>query len=215
MHESISALVDNEANDLDLPRLLKELSNSTNKQQLETSEQLESTWHLNKKWHSFHLVSNVLRGELPKGTALKFSQLDISAKVAAQLEATKEAEESSLKSQWLKTSALAASVALVVLAAAQVYSLLPSGELSQPVANPLANKAISPAATLASQTNNQPAAQAVTWVGACQPSKLKNLAKPPYLAQASSLPNQPCQGLAFTPFNSAVSKVQYTPVSAP
>lgn len=197
---AISALVDNQATDLDLARLLRQLNDPT------------ASAAALAKWRNYHLMAEVFRGELPANQALKFSQLDISEKVAASL--AKEAPlktKPSLASQWLKTSALAASVALVVLVTAQLFnqeSNFQPSVISQP--NSLVTQ--QPTSTPANL-----ASQKVSFSSGCQPKSLQGLTKPPYLAQASKLEQQaPCSGFALSGLTSNPAQaVSFTPINAP
>lgn len=206
---AISALVDNQATDLDLARLLRQLNNP--------ATQAEAL----NKWQNYHLISSVLRGELASGQAQKFSQCDLSAKIAARLEVEPPAQtpansnKSELKYQWLKTSGLAASVALVVIVTAQVFNLAPSG----------ANKsmteisAIQPIKTSDPLANLNSSSQLLGLASpGCSAKNFQGLTKPPYSTKASGLENNtPCQGSAITALTgtSPAQTVNYTPLNAP
>lgn len=140
---AISALVDNQATDLDLPSLLKQLDNPATQQ-----ETLD-------KWRSYHLTSSVLRGELPSGQALKFSQVDLSSRIAEQIaQEAKPAKtlQAGLANQWFRTTALAASVAFAVLMGAQLVNLFQTAPSNEQQAG-LAAEAVETPATPAKVTD--------------------------------------------------------------
>lgn len=127
LHQSISSLLDNQEDDLALPRLLQAMqADSTAAQEL------------GETWRRFHLVQSVLKGEVRGHQAGTNLSVDISARVQAQLalEDTNTANLSTTKltaaanippttgltSQWLRGGALAASVALLVITGTQLYN---------------------------------------------------------------------------------------------
>lgn len=195
---AISALVDNQATDLDLPSLLKQLDNPATQQVT-----LD-------KWRSYHLASSVLRGELPRGQALKFSQVDLSSRIAEQLAQeplpiletlatkTKPAKtvQAGLANQWFRTTALAASVALAVLVGAQVVNLFqisPTSEQQagiEPLQEILATQLpVTNLALLIESLPEQPLpsglpvanTDSATWTANCLTDALNSFTQPPYL----------------------------------
>lgn len=125
LNESLSALVDNQASELEVRRLLKHLDQNP---------------ELLTQWRSYHLCGEVMRGQTPA-----FINLDISAAVSAAV-----AQETSVAGQvnkprwyaWMGKSAVAASVAVAVILGAQQFSAGPGvAPLAQAPADETLNEA--------------------------------------------------------------------------
>lgn len=154
LHQSLSSIMDGAGDDLELPRLLNAMQESSSVSQ-----------DLSDKWRRYHLAQGVLRGELRGMQNPKVAQVDISAAVMQQLEdenlfftdagAASElvfsqpldktaslkaapelkaaiSEKRPERGQWLRGGALAASVALLVITGTQIYNLSQEGEASAP-----------------------------------------------------------------------------------
>lgn len=119
VRQSLSSLMDDEADDLDLPRLMRAV---------EASPEVAQTWR------RYHLAQAILRRE----TSSIDLGCDISAGVMAALEdeetygqpAAAEAHESRAVRhpewrQWMRSGALAASVAVAVVSGVQLYNAFP------------------------------------------------------------------------------------------
>ncbi|ODC03771.1 hypothetical protein BFW38_09690 [Terasakiispira papahanaumokuakeensis] len=123
VRQSLSSLMDDEADDLDLPRLMRAV---------EASPEVAQTWR------RYHLAQAVLRRE----TSSIDWGCDISAGVMAALEdedtygqsaALSEAAKRSAARhpewrQWMRSGALAASVAVAVVSGVQLYNAFPGEE---------------------------------------------------------------------------------------
>jgi sigma-E factor negative regulatory protein RseA len=111
IRESLSALIDNEANELELERVLSQ----------SRQEELRVTWT------RFHVVRSAMRGEAVSA----FHGLDVSAGVQAAL--ADESLAAAAPSRWktvlqpLASFAVAASVFAAVLVGSQLYGLLGPG----------------------------------------------------------------------------------------
>ncbi len=108
LRESLSALADNQAGELELRRLIKAL---------------ESDECLAANWRRYHLAGEIMRGAKPMNISL-----DISAAVAAAV-AEEKLHSVGAKSRWQNVfgkSALAASVALAVLLGAKQFTGAPA-----------------------------------------------------------------------------------------
>jgi len=123
VEETLSALMDGEAEELEVRRVLRELSGNSD---------------LRAKWQRYQLASAAMRKDLPKGV------VDVSARISAALEC-----EPALKpsiTSWFKPLgklAIAASVAVVAVVGVQHIhqsgSGLPSVELTSRTANTSGN----------------------------------------------------------------------------
>jgi len=108
IRESLSALMDGEANELEIERVLK------------NSEQLS----VRRTWQRYHQVREVLHSD-----AGEFSQVDVSAQVMAAI-ASESEDNVAPASAWLKllrpaaSFAVAASVFAAVLVGSQFYGLV-------------------------------------------------------------------------------------------
>lgn len=123
VRQSLSSLMDDEADDLDLPRLMRAV---------EASPEVAQTWR------RYHLAQAVLRREA--------SSIDLSRDISAGVMAALEDEETYGQSaavaatgqhsatrhpewrQWMRSGALAASVAVAVVSGVQLYNAFPGEE---------------------------------------------------------------------------------------
>lgn len=106
MRECMSALLDNEAGDLDLQRVLNKLD-----------EDSDAT----HTWKRYQLLSSAMRGELNE-----FSNVDLSARIRQDLQSDDECHTSSSRlGTWWKpvaSVAVAASVTAVILTTTQIFT---------------------------------------------------------------------------------------------
>ena len=105
MNESISALMDDEASDLEVRRILKEAASSND---------------ITNQWHRFHLASDILRGK--QGPVL---DLDVSKAVSAAIDQTRTAPGKAMPkakiSHIFGKTAIAATVAFSMVVGVQQY----------------------------------------------------------------------------------------------
>lgn len=194
LHQSLSSIMDAAGDDLELPRLLNAMQDSP-----ELSEQLSA------KWRRYHLAQAILQGDLRGREQVQAAQVDISARVMQEIntEATSNdlnpVQESAFASaandeplaapavkarsdryQWFRGSALAASVALLVITGVQVYNA--TQEVHQPAGvNTFANQQ---EVNQQRQTASSPGAASDTFRGP--------------LLQTASSPSSPFSPQAFT-----------------
>ena len=109
LFESISALMDNEVDDLELRRLLKEM---------ETNDELAQVWS------RYHVARAVLHKELPANASTK--NIDLTARVRAALQEEKSHRERTFMDLLPRTAAVAATVMFSILLTAKLVVNQPS-----------------------------------------------------------------------------------------
>lgn len=129
LHETLSALMDNEADDLELRRLLKELGDSVPGGATQSADALRA------KWHRYHVVSACLKQEIHT-----IPSRNLLAGIRAELEhdslpsgvAYRPVAARSGKGLWqvLGQGAIAASVAMAVLFTADLVMVADNEALS-------------------------------------------------------------------------------------
>jgi negative regulator of sigma E activity len=125
LHESLSALMDNEADALELRRILKEMeilgdSNS--------AEEMTELVELKAKWHRFHVVSASLKQEIhsaPSRNLLTAIQTELEQDAAPARSLVNAASDKGVF-RMLGQGAIAASVALAVLFTADLVMVADS-----------------------------------------------------------------------------------------
>lgn len=162
LHQSLSSVMDGAGDDLELPRLLNAMQASD-----ETSQQLSA------RWRRYHLAQGVMRGELRNLKDPSAAQVDISSAVMQALlqedipytdagaasdlgafqskvqpadpapVAASVSEKRLDRGQWFRGSALAASVALLVITGVQIFNS-GSDPLNAPAAAPVAAQDFQP-----------------------------------------------------------------------
>lgn len=124
LFESISALMDNEVDDLELRRLLKEM---------ETNDELA------RVWSRYHVAKAVLHKELSASVS---PTVDLTARVRAALQEEKSHRERTFMDLLPRTAAIAATVMFSILLTAKLVVNQPSNALSNnnvmAVAEPIA-----------------------------------------------------------------------------
>ncbi|MFA7552944.1 MAG: sigma-E factor negative regulatory protein [Spongiibacteraceae bacterium] len=110
LRESVSALMDGEADELELRRLL-------------SRQDMDST---NRVWSRFHLARDVMQDQYH---SVAFKHLDISAQVSEAIKQERPPTQKSIAPQWWRPAAGFAVAASV--AAALVFSVQPTGLLEQ------------------------------------------------------------------------------------
>lgn len=109
LFESISALMDNEVDDLELRRLLKEM---------ETNDELALVWS------RYHVARAVLHKELPANASTK--NIDLTARVRVALQEEKSHRERTFMDLLPRTAAVAATVMFSILLTAKLVVNQPS-----------------------------------------------------------------------------------------
>ncbi len=114
LHESLSALMDNEADDLELRRILKDLESLG---ESDKAEEIIELVELKSKWHRYHIVSACLKQEIhtsPSRNLLAAIQAELEQDAAP----TKPLSTTVRQNSFFRTigkGAIAASVAFAVL----------------------------------------------------------------------------------------------------
>jgi sigma-E factor negative regulatory protein RseA len=130
LHESLSALMDNEADELELRRILKEMD------AMESSENAE----LKAKWHRYHILSASLKQEVhtsPSRNLLSGIQAEL-AQDAPPARSLVSAVQGKGIFRMIGQGAIAASIALAVLFTADLAltdSTAPAGQSAQVAEN--------------------------------------------------------------------------------
>ena len=144
-HEELSALMDGEASELELRRVINGI---------------DQDGELLRKWRRYHLARSVMQGDMRESQAPDFMRLDVTAAVSAALEAepAHDIKETRTPSGWqerfirpLSSVAVAASVSAMVVFGWQNFSATGDSNISAPGSHsvPLAQVSV-PAANPAS-----------------------------------------------------------------
>jgi len=126
LHESLSALMDNEADDLELRRILKDLESLG---ESDKGEEIAELLELKAKWHRYHVVSACLKQEIhtrPSRNLLTAIQAELEQDAAPSKPITAKVRENSIFRS-IGQGAIAASVALAVLFTADMVMVADVG----------------------------------------------------------------------------------------
>ena len=138
LHESLSALMDNEADALEMRRLLKEMEamdvvkasvvDDGSENSLSNSEMNSAMSELKGKWHRYHVLSASCKQEIhsaPSCNLLEKIQLELENESLPTIEPVRHSFNNPGKgiSQFLGQGVIAASVALAVLFTADIVML--------------------------------------------------------------------------------------------
>ena len=132
LRQSLSALVDGEADELELRRLLGELGKG------DSGEENEPSYELRGTWSRYQLAKSVMRNE----HSADFSHIDLSQGIAAAIEnesftADEQTPAKASLPVWLKpisAIAVAASVAMVTVFGVNQYEAIAPGQIAAPAA---------------------------------------------------------------------------------
>lgn len=128
-HEELSALMDGEASELELRRIISGVDEDT---------------ELLRKWRRYHVARSVMQGDMRESQAAEYTRLDISAAVSSALaaEPAHDVKDSRPESSWqerflrpLSSVAVAASVSAMVVFGWQNFSGTQDSNISAPGGN--------------------------------------------------------------------------------
>lgn len=125
-HEELSALMDGEASELELRRIISGVDEDT---------------ELLRKWRRYHVVRSVMQGDMRESQAAEYTRLDISAAVSSALaaEPAHDVKDTRPDSSWqerflrpLSSVAVAASVSAMVVFGWQNFSGTQDSNITAP-----------------------------------------------------------------------------------
>ncbi len=149
LHESLSALMDNEADELEIRRLLKEMDEVAQSQSNDSSSDSDSLSDLKAKWSRYHVLSASCKQEIhtsPSCDLLSRINAELENEVLPIAERTLPLWRSGSGKgifQFIGQGAIAASVALAVLFTADMMMVADNGSGTDSGAELAGNEAVS------------------------------------------------------------------------